>query len=116
MNPWAAAGFAALSFRRPESMRALLWCCRIFIFLFLLAFALKNAEPVRVSFFFDASWQAPLIIVALAFFAGGIVLGLLGLLGTVFRLRREIRRLKREARAVVVEAAKTFDHGDATIS
>ncbi|MDR2452249.1 MAG: lipopolysaccharide assembly protein LapA domain-containing protein [Candidatus Accumulibacter sp.] len=97
-------------------MRVLLWCCRVFIFLFLLAFALKNAEPVRVSFFFDASWQAPLIIVALVFFAGGIALGLLGLLGTVFRLRREIRRLKREARAVAVETAKTLDRGDTAIS
>ena len=81
-------------------MNALLWCCRGFIFLFLLAFALKNTEPVSVSFFLDASWQAPLIIVALAFFAVGVVLGLLGPLGTVIRLRRELSRLKREAKAV----------------
>ena len=51
-------------------MRVVLWCCRIFIFLFLLAFALKNTEPVSVSFFFETSWHAPLIIVVLAFFAG----------------------------------------------
>ena len=37
-------------------MRVVLWCCRIFIFLFLLAFALKNTEPVSVSFFFETSW------------------------------------------------------------
>lgn len=77
-------------------MRAVLWGCRIFIFLFLLAFALKNTEPVSVRFFFDAAWQAPLIIIVLAFFAGGAVLGLMALLGTVFGLRREISRLKRE--------------------
>jgi uncharacterized integral membrane protein len=87
-----------LFLREAESMHALLWCCRIFIFLFLLVFALKNAEPVRVFFFLDTSWQAPLVIVALAFFAIGVVLGLLGLLGTVFRQRREIRRLKRDAK------------------
>ena len=76
-------------------MRVLLWCCRVFIFLFLLAFALKNTDPVSVLFFFDTSWQAPLIIVVLAFFAGGVALGVLALLGTVFGLKREISRLKR---------------------
>lgn len=80
-------------------VRVLLWCCRIFIFLFLLAFALKNTEPVSVSLFFDTSWQAPLIIVVLAFFAGGVALGVLALLGKIFGLRREISRLKRDAKA-----------------
>jgi uncharacterized integral membrane protein len=78
-------------------MRAVLWGFRVFIFLFLLAFALKNTDPVIVGFFFDSTWKAPLIIVVLAFFAGGAVLGVLSLLGTVFGLRREISRLKREA-------------------
>jgi putative membrane protein len=80
-------------------MRVVLWCCRIFIFLFLLAFALKNTEPVSVSFFFETSWHAPLIIVVLAFFAGGVALGILALLGTIFGLKREISRLKRGAKA-----------------
>ncbi len=81
-------------------MRVLLWCCRIFIFLFLLAFALKNTAPVSVSFFFETAWQAPLIIVVLAFFASGVALGILALLGTIFGLRREISRLKRGAQAI----------------
>ena len=81
-------------------MRALLWGCRIFIFLFLLAFALKNTELVSVRFFFDSYWQAPLIIVVLAFFAVGAALGVLSLLGTIFGLRREVSRLKREANQV----------------
>ena len=76
-------------------MRVLLWGCRIFIFLFLLAFALKNSDPVSVRFFFDTAWQAPLVIIVLAFFAGGTALGALSLLGTVFGLRREVSRLKR---------------------
>ncbi|MDR3299389.1 MAG: LapA family protein [Candidatus Accumulibacter sp.] len=89
-------------------MRVILWCCRIFIFLFLLAFAVKNSAPVSIRFFFDTSWQAPLIIVALAFFAAGMALGVLALCGTVFGLRREISRLKRggktaEAREGIVD-------------
>ena len=79
-------------------MRILLWGFRILFFLFLLAFALKNTNPVDVYFFFDAAWQAPMIIVALAFFAAGALLGILSPLGTVFGLRREISRLKREAK------------------
>lgn len=78
-------------------MRALLWGCRIVIFLFLFAFALKNTELVSVRFFFDSFWQAPLVIIVLAFFVAGTVLGVLSLLGVVFRLRREVSRLKREA-------------------
>jgi uncharacterized integral membrane protein len=79
-------------------MRALLWGFRLLIFMFLLAFALKNTDPVNVRFFFDAAWQAPLIIIVLAFFAGGAVLGALSLLGTIFSLRREVSRLKRQAK------------------
>lgn len=77
-------------------MRALIWVGRILIFLFLLGFALKNASMVSVRFFFDTSWDAPLVIVALAFFVGGVLLGMLSLLGTLFGLRREVARLKRQ--------------------
>jgi len=81
-------------------MRAVLWGFRAFIFLFLLAFALKNTDQVSVRLFFDTAWQAPLIIIVLAFFAGGALLGVLSLLGTVFGLRREVSQLKREAKVV----------------
>ncbi len=81
-------------------MRTLLWGCRIFIFLFLLAFALKNTDPVSIRFLLDTTWQAPLIIIVLAFFAGGAALGVLSLLGTVFVLRREVARLKRDSKPV----------------
>ena len=77
-------------------MRALLWASRIFIFLSLFAFAIKNTDPVSIRFFFDAAWQAPLVIVVLAFFGGGAVLGALSLLGTIFGLRRETTKLRRE--------------------
>lgn len=78
-------------------MRALLWGFRIVIFLFLFVFALKNTELVSIRFFFDSFWQAPLVIIVLVFFAAGAALGVLSLLGTVFGLRREVSRLKREA-------------------
>lgn len=84
-------------------MRALLWGCRIFIFLFLLGFALKNTDPVSVRFFFGTDWQAPLIIVVLAFFAGGAAFGALSLLGTIIGLRREVSRLKAATNQIVTK-------------
>ena len=78
-------------------MRAVLWTGRILVFLFLCAFALKNAEPVNVRFFFDSVWQAPLVFVCLAFFTAGVALGIVSPLTTIFRLRRSVARLKREA-------------------
>ena len=76
-------------------MRVLLWIVRVAVFLFLLAFALKNTEPVSIRFFFETVWQAPLIIVVLAFFSAGVGLGALLLMGSLFGLRREVARLKR---------------------
>ena len=89
-------------------MRALLWASRIFIFLFAFAFAIKNTDPVSVRFFFDAAWQAPLVIVVLAFFAGGALLGALSLLGTIFGLRREATRLRRDLKQA--QAAMALHH------
>lgn len=81
-------------------MRIVLWTARIFVFLFLLAFALKNSDPVHVRFFFDSAWQAPLIIIVLAFFLAGALLGALSLLATIFGLRREVSRLKRQTSGI----------------
>jgi uncharacterized integral membrane protein len=92
-------------------MRVILWCCRTIIFLFLLVFALKNTEPASIHFFFDTSWQAPMIIVALVFFAIGAVFGVLALCGTIFGLKREVARLKRARKADGI--AETAREGDA---
>jgi uncharacterized integral membrane protein len=77
-------------------MRALLWASRIILFLLLFAFAIKNTEPVGVRFLLDTVWQAPLVIVLLVFFVAGATLAVLSLLGSVFGLRREVAKLKRE--------------------
>ena len=84
-------------------MRTLTWVLRGVLFLLLFGFAIKNTERVTVHFFLDTVWQAPLVIVVLGFFILGILLGALSLLGTIFGLRREQSRLRRElkqARAV----------------
>lgn len=76
-------------------MRAFLWIVRLLLFLFLFAFALKNSDPVNLRFFFGQGWNAPLVIVLLAFFVGGAAIGVLSLLGTVLRLRRDLAEARR---------------------
>ena len=86
-------------------MRLLTWTVRFAAFLLLLALAAKNADPVTLRFYFDLSWQLPLIALLLAFFAAGALFGLAAALSRVFRQRREIGRLKRAAAARPVPEA-----------
>ena len=77
-------------------MTALTWAIRLIIFSFLLVFALRNTQLTTLNFILDYALEAPLVIVLLVFFAGGAVLGVLSVVGVIFRQRREITRLKRE--------------------
>ena len=77
-------------------MTALTWAIRLIIFSFLVVFAIQNTDLVTLRLMPGQFWEAPLVIVLLAFFAGGAVLGVLSVLGVIFRQRREVARLKRE--------------------
>jgi uncharacterized integral membrane protein len=78
-------------------MTALTWAIRAIIFVFLVIFATQNTDPVSLRLLPGAIWQAPLVIALLAFFVGGVIIGALSVLGIIYRQRREISRLKREA-------------------
>ena len=78
-------------------MTALTWAVRLIIFSFLLLLAVRNTQPTVLRFVLDYVWEAPLVIILLAFFSGGAVLGVLSVLGVIYRQRREIARLKRQA-------------------
>jgi uncharacterized integral membrane protein len=80
-------------------MRIVTWTIRIVVFLLLAAFAAKNVEPVALRFYFDLGLTAPLIVVLLGFFAAGALFGVLALVGTLLRQRREISALRRAAGA-----------------
>lgn len=77
-------------------MRYLVWLLRAILFVLLLGFAVKNDQPVALRYFFGYEWQASLVVVLLVFFAVGVGIGVLALLGNIFRQRREIAALKRE--------------------
>jgi len=89
-------------------MRYLVWLLRAVIFLVLLGFAVKNDQPVVLRYFFGYEWQASLVVILLLFFAVGMGIGVLAVLGNVFRQRREIAALKRELRL----KSKLVDAGD----
>ena len=77
-------------------MRLVTWAVRLLVFLLLVAFAAKNVEPVKLRFYFDMVLEAPLVAVLFAFFAGGAIFGILALLGTVLRQKREISLLQKK--------------------
>ena len=80
-------------------MRILTWTIRLAVFVLLVAFAAMNVQPVKLRFYFDLALETPLVVLLLfAFFAAGALLGVLALLGALLRQRREILRLRREAR------------------
>jgi uncharacterized integral membrane protein len=76
-------------------MRILTWAIRIALFVFLVAFAAKNTDPVRLRFYFDLAWEAPLVALLLAFFAAGVALGVMAMVGTYLAQRREVARLEK---------------------
>jgi uncharacterized integral membrane protein len=80
-------------------MRVLTWAIRLAIFLFLLAFAARNTDPVTLRFYFDLAWQMPLVALLLGFFVAGALLGVASAIGLLIRQRREIGRLERDVRA-----------------
>ncbi len=76
-------------------MRIVTWTIRVLVFFLLIAFAAKNVEPVTLRFYFDLALQTPLVLALFGFFALGALFGVLSLLTSVLRLRREISVLKR---------------------
>ena len=79
-----------------RAIRYLSWALRAVMFLLLLLFALKNTDPVTLRFFFSASWQLPLVLLLLIFFAFGAALGLVACTSRLLRERREILTLRKE--------------------
>lgn len=85
-------------------MQVLIWIVRLIVILLFVWFAAKNADPVELHGYLDSSLKAPLALFLLAFFGGGLLLGLLASLQSIFRLKREVRKLNRALQHKVREA------------
>ena len=69
-------------------MKYLAWLLKAAIFFSLFAFALNNQQDVAVHFFFGTTWRAPLVLVVLAVFAAGLVIGALAMVPRWWKHRR----------------------------
>jgi putative membrane protein len=63
------------------------WLLKAAIFFTLFAFALNNQQEATVRFFFGTQWRAPMVLVVLAAFAAGLVLGALAMVPRWWRQR-----------------------------
>ncbi len=88
-------------------MRYFLWLLKFALFVLILSFAIKNTETVVVRYYLGQEWQAPLVLVLLAFFCLGVAVGIVASLGHLFRQRRQIAALKSELRGQRQDSAKT---------
>ncbi len=72
-------------------MKYILWLLKAAIFFTLFAFALNNQQDTAVHFFFGTVWHAPLVLVVLASFAAGLVIGALGMVPRWWKQRKAAR-------------------------
>jgi putative membrane protein len=82
---------------------------KLLVFLLVLGFALKNSQTVIFYSYLDYVWRAPLIVMLGLAFVLGALMGVLALLPTMFRLRRE------NARKTKATEADTITQTDITV-
>ena len=75
-------------------MKYFLWLLKAAIFFTLFAFALNNQQDATVHFFFGTTWRAPLVLVVLAAFACGLVIGALGMVPRWWKHRAAAHRAR----------------------
>ena len=78
--------------------RLLTWILKAGVFFALFAFALNNQQDATVHLLFGHQWRAPMMLIVLAAFALGLVVGVLGMLPG-WRSRRNVRGHAEPARS-----------------
>lgn len=92
-------------------MKYLTWLLKAAIFFTLFAFALNNQQTVAVHFFFGTLWQAPLVLVVLAAFAGGLALGIFVMMPRWWKKRKASRSASIPATAAADTPPSALHHG-----
>lgn len=75
---------------------------KLLVFLLVLGFALKNSHTVTFYTYLDHVWQAPLIVMLGLAFVLGAFAGVLAVMPSLFRVRRELARRPRPPEADTV--------------
>jgi lipopolysaccharide assembly protein A len=92
-------------------VKYLMWLLKAAIFFTLFAFALNNQQTVSVNFFFGTVWQAPLVLVVLTAFAGGLILGVFVMMPRWWKNRKTVKNLRSSGAPTVSEQPSTQHHG-----
>lgn len=79
-------------------MRYIYMLLGLILFVIFMGFSIYNSDPVEVKGFLGFYWRTTLSLVMLVFVMIGVLMGLLAMLNTQIRLRRELIRLRRELR------------------
>ncbi|QJQ07144.1 LapA family protein [Undibacterium piscinae] len=77
----------------------------VILFIVFFGFALKNDQIVTLHYFFGYAQSAPLVILLLAFFLSGAILGILAMVPIVFHHRKDISRHKKTIAEIEQERA-----------
>jgi lipopolysaccharide assembly protein A len=73
------------------------------LFVIFFSFALKNTDEVVLRFFWIPEIRKPLVLFLLGFFIAGAILGVLAMIPTVFRYRRDLSKQKKIIEAMQKE-------------
>ena len=92
-------------------MKYLMWLLKAAIFFTLFAFALNNEQDTTVHFFFGTQWRAPLVLVVLAAFALGLIVGALGMVPRWWKKRKAAHHYPSDTSATVTDNPSTSHHG-----
>ena len=65
-----------------------------------LGFALKNAEPVTLRYYFGFAWSAPLVLVLLVAFFTGALAGIVASLSLLMRQHRRLLAAQKELKTL----------------
>ena len=88
-------------------LRLLQWLLKAAVFFTLFAFALNNQHEASVHFFFGTQWRSPMVLVVLAAFTLGIVVGVLGMVPRWWRHRQLARKAEQASTSATATAAPT---------
>ena len=77
-------------------MRFIYTILGLLLFLALLGFAVKNAEPVELHYYLGVAWRAPLSLMLLVTFFFGVIAGVIACLSSMIGQRRRLMALQRE--------------------
>ena len=88
-------------------MKYLSWLLKAAIFFTLFAFALNNQQDVTLHFFFGTAWRAPLVLVVLAVFSAGVVIGVLGMVPRWWKHRRAASKVRQTVAPAAATTAPT---------